>query len=617
MNRTILGGAALAAILAAAVASGSLPAQPAPAAAPAARAFVVRGARVFDGTRSLGAQDVLVRDGRIAAVGHDLAVPPGTEEVAGAGRTLLPGLIDAHTHVWGGALHEALMFGVTTELDMFMAADSMRKIKADQAAGRRLDEADLRSAGTLATVAGGHGTEYGLPIPTLKGPQDADAWVDQRIAEGSDYIKVILEDGSEIGRPMPTLDAPTVAAIVAAAHRRGRMVVVHVETLAMAREAIDAGADGLAHLFIDQVPDPGFGRYVAAHHVFVVPTLSVFHYLAGAPAGAALVDDPHLAPYIDPDNAGNLTRSFPQRPGSHATYAPLPATIHQLLAAGVPILAGTDSPNPGTAHGISLHGELALLVEAGLTPTQALAAATSVPAATFHLADRGRIAPGLRADLLLVDGDPTTDVRQTRAIVRVWKLGVPADRDTFRAQVASAKAVESAFGRGWSVSTDQLLGGSSTAALAVRDDDLPPAAHAAEPGAAATASAPASSATSSSPAHALEITGNLAPGGFISWAGASYSPGPVPMAAVDLSQKKGVHFWAKGDGRTYQVMLFAKSRGQMPQLAAFTAGPAWEEHDLPWKSFAGYDGHDLELVVFAAMQPQGAFAFRLAGVRLE
>jgi imidazolonepropionase-like amidohydrolase len=610
MKRMICACAALAALLAA----GSLPAQP-PGAPGSPRAFVVRGAQVFDGIKDLGTRDVLVADGRIAAVGANLSVPPGTEEISGAARTLLPGLIDSHTHVWAGALHEALMFGVTTELDMFMVADSAKAIKADQAAGKRLDEADLRSAGTLATAPGGHGTEYGLPIPTLTRPDEAQAWVDQRIAEGSDYIKIIIEDGKEIGLSLPTLDPATVAALVAAAHRRGKMAVVHVETLAAAREAIDAGADGLAHLFVDQMPDPGFGRYMAEHHAFVIATLSVLHSIAAAPAGAALVGDPRLAPYIDPDNAANLTRGFPHRPGTHLSYDPPVAAVKQLLAAGVPILAGTDSPNPGTAHGISMHGELELLVEAGLTPIQALAAATSVPAATFHLADRGRIAPGLRADLLLVEGNPEADIRQTRAIVKVWKLGVAADRDTLRAQVANANAVRAAFGPGWSVSTDQLFGGSSTASLAVIHD-LPPGAAATAPSTASTPAGTSGTTPAASPAGALEITGTVAPGGF-AWAGASFSPGPAPMAPIDLSKRQGVHFWAKGDGRTYQVMLFAKSRGQMPLSQTFTAGPGWKPYDLPWSAFTGYDGHDVVLVVFAAVLPPGPFALRLAGVRLE
>jgi imidazolonepropionase-like amidohydrolase len=98
----------------------------------------------------------------------------------------------------------------------------------------------------------------------------------------------------------------------------------------------------------------------------------------------------------------------------------------------VPILAGTDAPNPGTAHGISLHRELELLVRAGLPPVEALRAATSLPARAFRLLDRGRIAPGLRADLLLVGGDPTVDILATRNIRAVWKLGHATDREAFR-----------------------------------------------------------------------------------------------------------------------------------------------------------------------------------------
>src|SRR5437764_1217104 len=95
---------------------------------------------------------------------------------------------------------------------------------------------------------------------------------------------------------------------------------------------------------------------------------------------------------------------------------------------GVPILTGTDAGNPGTAPGASLHGELEYLVEAGLTPFQALVTATSATATAFRLPDRGRIAPGLRADLVLVNGDPTGDIRATRDIHEIWKAGVPLDR---------------------------------------------------------------------------------------------------------------------------------------------------------------------------------------------
>ena len=111
--------------------------------------------------------------------------------------------------------------------------------------------------------------------------------------------------------------------------------------------------------------------------------------------------------------------------------------IPALSAAHVPILAGTDVGNPGIAPGASLHGELEYLVEAGLTPQQALAGATSAPATVFHLADRGRIAPGARADLVLVKGDPAKDIKATRDILAIWKSGAAVDRQAWLQRVKS------------------------------------------------------------------------------------------------------------------------------------------------------------------------------------
>ncbi len=130
------------------------------------------------------------------------------------------------------------------------------------------------------------------------------------------------------------------------------------------------------------------------------------------PSGASLPTDPHLAPLADRDEAQALTRrisaSRTVEDAAHLTTRTPPS--RRSRPRGVPLLAGTDAPNPGTTHGASLHRELELLVAAGLTPIEALTAATSTPARVFGLRDRGRIAPGLRADLLLVDGEPVDDI---------------------------------------------------------------------------------------------------------------------------------------------------------------------------------------------------------------
>jgi formylmethanofuran dehydrogenase subunit A len=152
--------------------------------------FVIRNVRIFDGSRTIPNGDVWVQDAQIKAVGEHIKVPQTVAEIDGPGKTLLPGLIDAHVHAYGDALKQALVFGVTTELDMFADYHLAAQIKKEQAAGKDVDLADLRSAGTLVTAPHGHGTEYELTIPTITSAAEAQAFVDARIAEGSDYIKI-------------------------------------------------------------------------------------------------------------------------------------------------------------------------------------------------------------------------------------------------------------------------------------------------------------------------------------------------------------------------------------------------------------------------------------------
>src|SRR3981081_15498 len=159
--------------------------------APSSNEFVIRDVRIFDGTHVIPKGQVWVQNGKIKAVGTDLKAPAAVRTINGEGDTLLPGLIDAHTHAFGNALKEALVFGVTTELDMFTSHEYAAQIKREQSEGKDLDMADLRSAGTLVTAPHGHGTEYGMPIPTIASPDEAQAFVDARIADGSDYIKII------------------------------------------------------------------------------------------------------------------------------------------------------------------------------------------------------------------------------------------------------------------------------------------------------------------------------------------------------------------------------------------------------------------------------------------
>jgi imidazolonepropionase-like amidohydrolase len=577
--------------------------------------FAVRGVRVFDGRHVIQHANVVVHDGLIEAIGADAAIPSGIPVYDGAGKTLIPGLIDAHVHTYDHSRRNALRFGVTTELGMFTdwhllaAADEQRQTLA------RTDKADLWSGGMIPTVPHGHGTEYGAPVVPITKASQARHWVDQRIKEGSDYIgEIVLDDGSLYGMHMPTLTPAEVKALIDAAHKRGKMAIIHIATRSDARLAIDDGVDGLAHVFADKLATPAFIHDIKKHGTFVIATLSVYSAVACGRQAKHLLDDAHLKPFLSNFQVNALKRSFPSC--THGVFKTAMKNVHLLHSAGVPILAGTDAGNPGTAHGASLHGELALLVKAGLSPSQALNAATALPAKLFHLDDRGRIAKGLRADLVLVNGNPTKNIKATRDIAAIWMNGYRVNRKASSTSAAHAGKtnqakpapaglisdfdggkITSRYGRGWVVTTDQLRGGQSVAKMKLI-----------EPGA-------------QDSAGALKITGTVKGGFAYPWAGVLFFPGDKPMVgARDYSGKKTLTFRARGDGGTFDVMVFAGpsvKAAAMPIIRHFKAGSRWHKVSLPLKSFQNVDLKHLRGIAFTAGPATGDFHFAIDQVAIK
>jgi len=583
------------------------------------KSIVFQDVRVFDGLKTVPTATVVVEGSIIKSIDGEAGPTEGAIIIDGRGKTLLPGLIDAHVHIiQPESLSQALVFGVTTELDMFMSHELAATIRSGKAYGATAPMADFRTAGTAVTSPGGHCTEYGLNIPTINKPEKAQEFVDERIAEGSDYIKIIYEGGEPAGVTKEVLSA-----VIKAAHERDKMTVVHIGTRKAAKEAVEAGADGLAHIYSHGRPVGDLPSLLAEHDAFVIPTLTVTESSCGLESGKTLAEDTRLSAFLSENALSNLKTSFPTKadPRYSAAVKTAKKAVGLLMSAGVPILAGTDAPNPGTAHGVSLHRELELLVEAGLKPTEALAAATSTPANVFGLTDRGRIAPGLRADLLLVTGDPTADIKASRNIVGVWTQGRRIDRKTYKAKIAQTKAAASEarkapapkgsesglvsdfeqdplqkptakFGFGWAVSTDSFMGGKSTAKMKVVKGGAQQS------------------------RQSLLITGNVVPSQTIAWAGAMFSPGKWSFAPENLSSKKAITFWAKGDGQKYSVMVYAEHRGFMPAVETFVPGKEWKQYTFAWKDFDGMDGSDITGVMFGRAPEPGKFEFQLDNVRL-
>jgi hypothetical protein len=572
--------------------------------------FVITNVSIFDGHRLIPNGSIWVEAGRIKAAGANVRPPAGTNVIDGTGNTVLPGLIDAHTHAFSkDDLKQALVFGVSTEMDMFTDYKFAAQMRQEQRSPNA-DTADLFSAGTLATARGGHGTEYGMAIPTLSRPEEAQAFVDARITEGSDYIKVIFDDGSTYGNKWPTLTKETIAALAASAHKRSKLTTAHIGSQREAREAIEAGVDGPGAPLRGQRARAGFRKIRSTARRIRHSDTDRACAICGEASGKVLAQDPKVTQFLAPANVAALQGSFNFKQAKpKLEYAE--ETIRLLKAAGVPLLAGTDAPNPGTVHGASLHREMEMLAHAGLTPIEALTAATSAPEKAFHLTDRGEIAAGRRADLVMVKGDPARDITATRDIVAVWKNGERVDREAYRdAMTAAANARPPAvpesgrisdfedgtlkveFGTGWVTVTDAYAGGKSSAQLTVIADGA------------------------NGSMRSLRITGEVLAGATAQYAGASFTASRTPTWITDFSSKKSIRFWAKGDGRKYAVMMWAQSLGLSPPKGFFVAGPEWHEYTVPISEF-GTDGHDIGGIMFSALAPEGKFSFQIDDVRVE
>lgn len=574
---------------------------------------LIQHVRVFDGERMLPARQVLIDQGKIVDANYKGKIKDDMKLIDGSGRSLLPGLIDSHVHAYQDQ-DVPLLFGVTSHIDMFSAVEQMQGIKKQMKEGKNTTAPDLFSAGTLATAPKGHGTEYGMTIETLVKPEEAQAWVDKRVAEGSDFIKIVMEHGSA-RYAFNSLDLATVQALIKASHARNKLAVVHISTYEDARAALAAGADGLVHLYngaeSSEQQMKELIMLAKKHQAFVIPTLSVLESVAGVKAEDVL-QDTALTSLLSKAQLATLNSTYGKttKPELLAAANKLSAALH---AAHIPVLAGTDAGNGGTMHGISMHHEMAALVKAGLSPSAALSAATLAPAKAFRLADRGRIARGLKADLLLVEGDPSVHIEDSRRIVEIWKDGeiVSPLRAARREQLMkaatakmlplalpqdgrisqfSANKFASPVGLGWFPSNDSPMGGKSKVALQVGESD--PTGQ-----------------------TALLIKANIQAGFAFPWAGVVFFPAQQAMQAVDLSNANTLRFKVKGDGKKYQVG-FTMQTSFIPTTQSFTAETEWKEISLPFSAFKGLDASIVTMLSFNAGPETGDYQFQIADVRL-
>ncbi len=587
--------------------------------------IAIVGATVIDGTGAEPSKrTVVIRGDRIEAVGPNVEAPAGARLIEAEGMTLTPGLFDLHTHLpyssvrniaddWPKNLKAYLYCGVTSVVDfgayVEMFEPMRRLIRAGVVVAPRI------SLAARITTPGGHGSEGGrgeffsFEVST---PREARAAIRRALPYQPDVIKAFT-DGWRYGAApdMTSMNEETLTALVDEAHKNGLEVLTHTVTLERAKIAARAGVDVIAHGVGDKVVDEELVRLMKAKSTTYVETLAVYE-----PRGRDILT-PLLAATLPPVARAWLVppQNPPMRPADGSAengdpprlrrWAILQSNTAAMRNAGVAFGVGTDSGVTGTHHGWATLRELQLLVAGGLTPLEAIAAATYHSARAIKVdGERGTIAPGKLADLVLFEGEPHKDIRDIEKIRRVFLGGREIDRERLAREIAEPGATplpaikareliddfESANGRSsidtlWVNSTDS--GVDATKMLFGR-------------------------VARKEGGHALSVTARM------SEKDRPFGRVDIPLSRgaiepVDASAFRGAQFEARGDG-DYELIVSAYGA---PDLhATFKAAPQWRTIRVAFSSFTQpqaqsvpWPGDRLRKLSFEIARPAGAFGW--------
>jgi len=414
--------------------------------------LVIEGARLIDGTGRGPVEnaEIVIKDGKIVMAGKKAPhrFPSGARLLRLNGLTIIPALIDLHTHLGQtkngleaapdayseenvrAQLQKLLRYGVGTIISLGADQDLIDKLRAEQRAGR-LEGARFYTAGLGFGVVGGYPPGIARPadVHRPRTAQEARRDVRELARHRPDFVKIWVDD--DFGR-LPKTQPEIYRAIIEEAHRQHTRVLAHVFYLADAQGLVQAGVDALAHSVRDQPVNQELIDAMKSRGVLYIPTLvrdeSTFAYADGP----VWLGDSFFRAGVEADVLAQLEsaafqekfRSNPDLPRLRAAFEMGKKNLRTLFDAGVKIGFGTDAGPPQRFQGYFEHRELQLMVEAGLTPMQAIVCATR-NAGEFLGGEVGTLEPGRRADFLVLGANPLDDIHNTEKLSAVWQAGQP------------------------------------------------------------------------------------------------------------------------------------------------------------------------------------------------
>lgn len=414
-----------------------------------AETVVLEHVTLIDGTGKAPQRDqsVLIMDGRIKQVGPAARVraPNGATRQDLRGKYLMPGIIDSHVHLGlvdgidqnytkyydrqniEQQLKLYAAYGVTSVYTLGTDGDEIHNVIADQRRIGRIDMARAFTAGRGVVYKGSYGGVPGLD-QQVSTPAETQAMVRREVAKGDDFVKLWMDD--EFGDIAERMPYSISKAAIDTAHSVGKKAVAHIFYQENAAALVDQGVDGFMHQVRDGALNPALATKMKAGDVWqIASTLSreaSFTYKL-----LPFVDDPFFSRGVAPATIAALkSPERQQRLASGPHFAKYPGVLAQAMAnfgamakAGVKYGMGTDSGPTARFPGYFAHWELELMVKSGVTPLQALTAATGTNAKFLNARDIGTVEAGKWADLLVLDRDPTADIRNTRSINTVYVAG--------------------------------------------------------------------------------------------------------------------------------------------------------------------------------------------------